>query len=1297
MEAESEERRVSFAGIIVGGAEGIAHLIEPLSRELEAQGCVRRAWIDLTGFPREELAATLASVDATVVFIRRLRAEDELEPLRGLLREDNTYVVSLQSETPLPEWMRPRSVWGPAGFADLAAVMSGRRDAATRTESNATPPMPENGPRVYISYARREPARNAIVGDVAKALRRMEIRAQIDVLDGELGVEQAIAQSEWFVLVIDERYVQGPDDPPEEEDWTGVDPEIHAIEQRVLLDPFIRERVVPVVVGDVVSAVGEAALPRVVLGLDRISVATIGDPYLLAEKIRDRVARAGHVEPRELPVSAFETQPQSEQVTAILASAEWITRGGNREPWRVSIAALLLAMLHEGKVRADEILATAWLAQLAEKNGVEIRTVATRYFPRWNSSAFGNPRSSDTTAPLAHPLDYETYSLVLWAWLLAQRTALAGDFGKVRGSHLLFALLHRKAPWTNSVDRMLKELRFDVDQLFRQLRSEMSEWDLPGDLGLWRLWDRRVSSRPQRKQEPWAAHQDAAAFGADDARTGDDHLDITPDVEAFAKVLAAWKLEPPLALGLFGDWGSGKSFFMRRLRQEIERLSTGARKDTRAQKELPYCKYVVQVEFNAWHYSEGDLWACLVDHIFTNLRLTDKESETEVARRRKAMLAQMQVVQKAGEAAEAGVQEADRAIAEARKEVEAAKQRLESAKQEFTQLSVADIWATVTKDEKLRATLKEYLARIGYDKANLETAKEILSAVEDARSLAGRTRATITFLGSQLKNPYAWLAFLIAFGVPAGLFALGMLVPNYHASLAAFVSSVLTAAAGFVPIYRAFAGHVHDALEQLDKPRRMAEAARRLELEGLEQRISKLALEKDEAQRRKDELDEQKRGLSERIEALNADRMLAEFLQERAATDDYRKKLGTLALIRRDFERLADLMKSQRDDVESGRAPTDGVPDDLRVNRIVLYIDDLDRCHPKQVLEVLQAIHLLLAFPLFVVVVGVDARWVYASIRERYKGTIRDGNVDGQSAAFSMPEGIATPRDYLEKIFQVPFWLKTMGLRTCQDLMAGLLASEVSRSGVRAAVPDRTVVADAPSPKRVDAPRPEVAEPTRSPAPKPEPAPAPKHDDAALASAPAAAETPKSKQPSPSSKPPLDVTAAELEWMQSLAGIVGRSPRAVKRFINCYRLFKAVVPDGCAETFVMARSPELASDAEVALSLLALVVGEPSVAAALLDELARAEPDEKLGDPGVRLRRRSPTGDLAAALTRVENDGLLGRLSDRAGDRKLAELHWIVDRAARFSFQTASIEQALNVGPAARSSSSPRAPADARA
>jgi len=45
------------------------------------------------------------------------------------------------------------------------------------------------------------------------------------------------------------------------------------------------------------------------------------------------------------------------------------------------------------------------------------------------------------------------------------------------------------------------------------------------------------------------------------------------------------------------------------------------------------------------------------------------------------------------------------------------------------------------------------------------------------------------------------------------------------------------------------------------------------------------------------------------------------------------------------------------------------------LQRIVLYVDDLDRCPPTKVVDVLRATHLLLALPLFVVIVAVDPRW----------------------------------------------------------------------------------------------------------------------------------------------------------------------------------------------------------------------------------------------------------------------------------------------------------------------------------
>ena len=114
---------------------------------------------------------------------------------------------------------------------------------------------------------------------------------------------------------------------------------------------------------------------------------------------------------------------------------------------------------------------------------------------------------------------------------------------------------------------------------------------------------------------------------------------------------------------------------------------------------------------------------------------------------------------------------------------------------------------------------------------------------------------------------------------------------------------------------------------------------------------------------------------------------LQEFVRERAASSDYREQLGVISKVRRDFEQLVALLPGS--DQQAGAeqvavvaaAVTRRIPE---VERIVLFIDDLDRCPHGKVVEVLQAVHLLLAFKLFVVVVGVDSRWLQRSLEAHY-------------------------------------------------------------------------------------------------------------------------------------------------------------------------------------------------------------------------------------------------------------------------------------------------------------------------
>jgi hypothetical protein len=100
----------------------------------------------------------------------------------------------------------------------------------------------------------------------------------------------------------------------------------------------------------------------------------------------------------------------------------------------------------------------------------------------------------------------------------------------------------------------------------------------------------------------------------------------------------------------------------------------------------------------------------------------------------------------------------------------------------------------------------------------------------------------------------------------------------------------------------------------------------------------------------------------------------------------------------------------------------------MQFRRIVLYIDDLDRCEPSKVVEVLQAVNMLLSFRLFVVIVAVDARWLSRSLETKYRelfGSVEnDGPPINENSRSTSPNddaiGRATPIDYLEKIFQIP-------------------------------------------------------------------------------------------------------------------------------------------------------------------------------------------------------------------------------------------------------------------------------------
>src|SRR5437764_265734 len=88
--------------------------------------------------------------------------------------------------------------------------------------------------------------------------------------------------------------------------------------------------------------------------------------------------------------------------------------------------------------------------------------------------------------------------------------------------------------------------------------------------------------------------------------------------------------------------------------------------------------------------------------------------------------------------------------------------------------------------------------------------------------------------------------------------------------------------------------------------------------------------------------------------------------------------------------------------------------------RIVVFVDDLDRCLPESALQVLESMKLFFDFEGFVFVVGLDQAVVEWLINARFRKEYPPAAGEDTTNLGMTNRG----GDYLNKIFQVPFTLR---------------------------------------------------------------------------------------------------------------------------------------------------------------------------------------------------------------------------------------------------------------------------------
>jgi len=483
-----------------------------------------------------------------------------------------------------------------------------------------------------------------------------------------------------------------------------------------------------------------------------------------------------------------------------------------------------------------------------------------------------------------------------------------------------------------------------------------------------------------------------------------------------------------------------------------------------------YVQHVVHVEFNSWHYSDTNLWASMVTKIFDALNQyskgiqDDDEDPTEKMKR---------------------AAEKIRVLNGQKAAIENEKQKLEKVIQnkEEEQKKKRETLADLTGFKVLKLVLSDKHVREGYSELKNPDIENIINDqnkinqyTKELEKSKNNVLAIIKIIGS-----FRGKKWLFAIGTVIIIFLIRWLVTTIfkeqYESITKFLSFQSAAVIAFVTNLLKYTAdarknitEAHNKMVSLQKTfDERPEDDRDVNILKTKKELLESQLKNIEV-----ELTQSKKDM----EDVESGRMLLDFVEKRTKDSSYTSQLGLISWIRKDFEDLTRLLSGQE---AALRAAKNGKPGEkepkvvLKVDRIILYIDDLDRCNEDLVVKVLEAIHLILAFELFVVVVGVDPRWLNNALNEKYKllfgvpgangqqhelqkkkGKSRNGktNENSENKISEGPEikinesilDAATSYDYLEKIFQIPFCLKPIN-KTGRENLIGYLLDRGNKQG----------------------------------------------------------------------------------------------------------------------------------------------------------------------------------------------------------------------------------------------------------
>lgn len=109
------------------------------------------------------------------------------------------------------------------------------------------------------------------------------------------------------------------------------------------------------------------------------------------------------------------------------------------------------------------------------------------------------------------------------------------------------------------------------------------------------------------------------------------------------------------------------------------------------------------------------------------------------------------------------------------------------------------------------------------------------------------------------------------------------------------------------------------------------------------------------------------------------------------------------------------------------------------INRVVVFVDDIDRCLPENALQVLESMKLFFDVEGFIFIVGLDPAVVGRAVHSKFS---EHDDYSGTPGSSSSTLANRLGREYIQKIFQVQYWLPPVYPDDLKDLLESMLRAE---------------------------------------------------------------------------------------------------------------------------------------------------------------------------------------------------------------------------------------------------------------